>query len=680
MTHLLGWSVVLFGYAVLSSVSVMIHRLTMHHVSGILLCSVLLPFIFSFLYHKVKRKRDKGVRTLVSTESCSRHEIFGGSSWFMVVYLLLWAAGVALLVGSTSDVVLRSPWQAIHHVFPYVFFFASIVFGIILFSRYKVPVILFTLILHTFLLHLFVPLSHVLPWGGDVWRHIAMEERVVASEYIHPVLIGDTVEMIPMFGVQIPRLFSHPQKLGYSMLWGMTSFIQYITGLSFEIIHICLVPLLFSFMVPVLLFRLGAVLFGTTRRGLWLAAASLILYPIQAAGSLTVPVSLGFVFFLFVLTIWATYLRYGYRYMRWMWWVTTALLFFGYSLYAVLGLLLLVYTYAYRYIKGISSLWIKRSVLGIGMGLSIFVIPVFEWLAGTWQMGGVDILREIKQILGQWSGLYYISQIRDHDISSGNMLINQTPLYAYVETVFTVWRWWILGVLSGVYASVFVAMWFIIKDKIDDRWRILLWFGISLFGGYLIGWHLGGGDRAIIRRLDLVLGLLIVLFACYGWVNIMDMLSIRLSRVWYKVVVMVSVLFVILLGVQTYISGPDEYVLHKDSYDAARIVATELEWENPQCIIADTWELLALERFTHAYIIGGGFPMVHGYGQPERVRLYHQLTSDFVGDELEVAHELTGDDSCVFITSVNNVDVEGVTALFGSDPERVGGVFIWRED
>ncbi|MBU0661369.1 hypothetical protein KKG22_04310 [Patescibacteria group bacterium] len=674
MTYVIAVTVVIYSYALLSGISVMWHHLTMAHITGILSINAVLPVLFWVIMKKKKTKRDRGVRLLVDKYACSAHAVFGRSPLYLIAFIFLWAIGMALLFSSTSDAVLLSPWQTVHHLFSYIFALVTLLVGILLFSRHSTGVLLIVLMLYGVLLHAYVPLSHVLPWGGDVWRHIAIEERIVNEEFIHPVLFGEMNDVISVWSLDIPRVLVHPQKYSYSLLWGLTSIIHTLTGLSLEWIHIWLVPLLFALIVPVLLFRLGHLLFNHPRRGLWFAAGTFAVYPFQAAGSLTIPVSLSFVFFLLTLIVWATYLRYGYRYMRILLLFLGILLCFAYSLYAILFWGLLLCTVVYQKIKRIKNIGLRRVLFWLLMIASMGVIPLIEWLFGTWHMTSFS-LNNVVQALGQWSGWYYVTEIRDHDILSGNILINHTPSYAYVASFLTMWRWWILAVLAGIYASVGAGIFFVIKDAMDDRWRVLWWASVSLFGGYIIGWHFGAGDLALVRRLDIVLALLVVLFAVRGWGDLMDILRTRVAKKTYRVILLTCVLCFIALGLQTYLSGPDEHVISKDEYDAGQFISEELSWHEPACVIADTWVLLALERSTHAYVVGGGFPMEHQYGQRERVALFEDIEQGtFTTSSLAHAHTLTSSTEC-FVVTENDVVLD---ELF-EEQERIGSLHVWKE-
>ena len=120
--------------------------------------------------------------------------VFGGRWILAVLYGVLWLAGFWLLVGSRSDAALFSPWQAIHPYFLPIFFGLTVLLGIMLFSRFRTSTLLFFIIAQSFLLHFYLPLSHELPWGGDVWRHVANEERLSQGEFIYPVAVGTNVE------------------------------------------------------------------------------------------------------------------------------------------------------------------------------------------------------------------------------------------------------------------------------------------------------------------------------------------------------------------------------------------------------------------------------------------------------------------------------------------------------
>jgi len=91
---------------------------------------------------------------------------------------------------NNSASVLDSPWQTIDKYYLPIFFLLTFFLVLIVFSQYKVKFILSLIVFHSLLLHLYLPVTHVLPWGGDVWRHIGIETSLSRGEIYPPVLAG----------------------------------------------------------------------------------------------------------------------------------------------------------------------------------------------------------------------------------------------------------------------------------------------------------------------------------------------------------------------------------------------------------------------------------------------------------------------------------------------------------
>ena len=157
--------------------------------------------------------------------------------------------------------------------------------------------------MQAFLLHAYLPLSHDLPWGGDVWRHLAVEERLMEGGQVLPVLFGDEAKWVEKIGIDIPEVLISPYKYSYSQLWGSSVLLAKTFSVNLLLINKWLVPILFSLVMTFVLYRIGWLLFGNKRQGLWLVWLSFIPFSFQALGGLTLPVSLGYLNFFFVLML-----------------------------------------------------------------------------------------------------------------------------------------------------------------------------------------------------------------------------------------------------------------------------------------------------------------------------------------------------------------------------------------
>lgn len=689
MTAIFAWFLVFSLLSLFAGIAIVFYKITDLVMLGVYFGVAMITSII-FLWYKKKKVKNK----VDKIESVNNNLILFNNNIFLLLgYITFWLLGFFLLYRSGSTGEILSPWQAINSYYLPVFFILTILSGVMLFSKYKTKVILFVFILQSVLLHLYIPMSHELPWGGDVWRHVAVEKQIMAEEFILPVLIGSQAEWQEVANVDLPKVFFQPQKYSYGHMWGATIFLAKTFSVDLLSVNRWLVPVVWGFLIPFILFRIGCLLFDSQRKGLWLVWFSFLPASLQAFGGMTLPVSFGFILFLFTLMLWLQYLRDNNKYQKYLVLFLSVLMLFGYSLYFFLIWFVIFSSFIIKkllinkklFIFNLQPTLFKKVCLASLFLSSIFVIPVIEIL------GKVSFIPEkiawwenIKQIVGQFTGWFYVSMIRPHDILSGNFLFNHTPDYAYIANIFNIWRWWLVPAMCLVWVIFKFSAWkMFTRGKIVEK--VLLNLVFVIFGGYIIGWFMLQGDRLFTRRLELVLAFLVITFLAYGLLFFLQKLN------WQKKYLKVFVLFNILLFswfiTFTYTSGPDGRVVSRAEYSVAEYV-----WDNlgpvasisdfdKHCVLGDTWFLLALEGFSSGQIIGGGFPIDYQFGQADRVRLFNKLTENPEESDLVEMHNLTNVDKCWFIQKselFSDLNIDKINQIFNSEPEMVDGFFIWQ--
>ena len=223
----------------------------------------------------------------------------------------------------------------------------------------------------------------MLPWGGDVWRHLAVENKLISGEPELPVLFGQgktfrNYEITKLGNYKIPDVLVVPHKYSYGQLWGTSVAIAKIFDVSLLTVNKWLVPILWSVAMPILLFRIGTLLFASKRYGLWLAGLMAFPFSWQALGSLTLPVSLGYITFFFVLSLWLEYLFNKEKSQRNLALLFATFMVFGYSLHFILIWSVIIITYGVRFILGIKHDLLRRSLAVVGFFASLWIIPVLE--------------------------------------------------------------------------------------------------------------------------------------------------------------------------------------------------------------------------------------------------------------------------------------------------------------
>jgi len=664
MIRVLAWLTSFLLLGLVSSIFVVFNKLSLGLIWWVyLLVALLTLIIYSFLSRQ-SYQREVGVWT----EQVKEKILFKKSLLLPILYVILWLAGFYLLLISKSNTVLQSPWQTISEYYLPIFFVLTLLSGIFLFARYKIKMILFIFILQSILLHLYLPLSHQQPWGGDVWRHLAIESQIEEGRQILPVLVGPEAEWQEKVGVDVPKVFFSPQKYTYSQLWGTTVLLSQTLQADLITVNKWLVPILWSIVMPFILFRIGWLLFNSRRKGLWLTWLSFLAFPFQALGGLTLPVSLGYLTFFFVLMLWLQYLRDNYSGQKWLVVLFSILMLFGYSLHFILIWLIILFSYILK----------KIQHRGVGIGLlfaSFFILPVVELVSklSHWPEK-LNFLDNIYQLVGQFTGWFYASLIRPHDILSGNILFNHTPDYAFVTNIFTTWRWYLIPLMIIFILLFKYSVWKIVWQKVNQGWGVLVWLVCLVWGGYFIDWYVLVGDRLLTRRLDLLLAFLWLLFVTYALHYILS--KCKVKKLFVKISILLAIFILSWFGTMTYASGPDMRVVSASEYLAAEMISNN----HGGCVLADTWTLLALEGLTAKDIVGGGFPINYQFGQSERVDLLEQFTIKPSLGLLDQAKELTGAEACCLILDKELVNKTEVDGIYGVEAQKVDNLLVWGPD
>ncbi|MCF6276657.1 MAG: hypothetical protein L3J07_02290 [Candidatus Magasanikbacteria bacterium] len=576
-----------------------------------------------------------------------RKQLFKKRWWFITLYLVGWIFGMILLFQSKTGEVLQTPWQAISPWFLIVFFLLTFLAGIITFSRFKVGKVLFILILHSFLLHSYLPMAHTNPWGGDVWRHLAIEQKLVNEEQILPVLVGENVEWKEVAGVDIPVVFTAPQKYSYGQMWGLNIVFAKTFGFKLNTLHIWLTPVLWSFFVPLLLFFIGSYLFRSRCFALLLVWLSFLPFPFQALGALTLPVSLGFISFLFTLLLLVLYFGEDKRIKSKNKNLQKMLaIFFGVSMifsYSLYLFVLFLLVFAILIFKKFKNNIAKIILLFSG----ILFLPIIEIISKTsvWPKS-FNFVESLTQFVGQFSGWYFARAIRPHDILSGNIFFNHTPELAFVGSIFTNWRWYIPIVLLVLWGTATFGFIKKFKTKIVNEFTILF-LSISIFGSYIIGWFFLEGDRQLVRRLDLLLAFSVLLLFIFGASYLLQNKKVK------PYIILIFLAVFSFFATTNLASGPDMRVVSENEYKMAEKVWSQVEGEN-YCVIADTWILLPLEAISSREIIGGGFPIDYQFGQSELAEIHNGLKNGENEELLKRAFELTNAETCFMVKEYEN--------------------------
>ncbi len=586
-------------------------------------------------------------------------------SWGLgLAYAVLVLLGLGLLLSSRSSGVISAPWQVIHPIFIYVFAAATFILGLLIFSRLGSRLLLVLFMVHGLLMHSYLPLTHTLLYGADSWRHLATEERLVRGEGTFKPEISDTVSA--------PNQDIDLGLVSYSQLWGITSVLAGLTGASLLWLNQWLVPILWALVLPLLLYEFACTLRWSRELTFGLIFLSFLPFALTSAGSFTLPVSFGFLSWLFFILLLVKRLVKPETGQRIVLGFLCIQLCGGYALYALLAviffivaeLFLQLQNKAQRHFNGFFAVIVGLSIVGI----TVF-IPLLEYFAGYNTLVPTTLwFGQLKQFVGNFTAAYVAAGPRPHDIATGNIIFNQVPLASFVTNLFTWTRWPLVGFMLAWWGLCIRGWYYLLQQ----RGAVSHWFAVvsgGVFGAYVLGRYFFQGEQVLTRRLEVVVALAAIFLVCSAVLGLSDRYKLRYSKNWLLVVLGV----VSLATSASFTLGPDTLTVSNDQYQAMKWVHERVGQNQAKCVLAETFPLLALEALSRKEIIGGGFPISHDFEQPEQQKLYTRLAADPL-DNVAVgeALQLTDAEHCFLVAPLN----EEVVAV--EPAAKFGTVAVWE--
>lgn len=523
------------------------------------------------------------------------------SGFGVMVYLAFAGASVYFLAQTTAGGSIVNPWKIIDPQFLYYFGAATLVLGLLIFTRMRATTVLFLLCIHTLILHSYLPLTHSLFYGADGWRHIGYVESIIHEQ---PIITAE-LSAAPSIGARLG-------VLSYGQFWSLTALLSRLFGIGSISLMAWLLPVLWSLTVPFLLYRFGEAVGLRRRAALILVWLSCLPYAMQVAGSFSLPVNLGFIFWLvsmlFVLER-AKQPEHGQ---------VGILVFFGllsifsYSLFCILFWFSWVVVEIFLLLRH-SHTNARRVGVVVMSFLGMVMIPLVELVThySHWP-AKIAWLEQLRQLVGNFTAYYVATGPRPHDIPTGNVLFNQIPFSAFVSNSLLAHLWWLVPVAIAFWVLAKVG-WFTLDKKSNVAQQWLAVFSVACFGGYIISRYILVGEQLFARRLDVVLALLGLTLAVTA-----GQLIAKSLRGTTQVLVILGFVVVATLSIcASYSLGPDTDAVSVEAYSAMQQVWQADKTADNHCIIADTYPLLALEAISQRNVIGGGFPIDQYYMQPD---------------------------------------------------------------
>ncbi|MFH1789793.1 MAG: hypothetical protein ABH832_01870 [bacterium] len=573
----------------------------------------------------------------------------------VIIYFILVGIAFYILMRSSTAQSITSPWQSISSSFFYIYFSATVILGFLIYSKLSRGFIIFLLIVHSLLLHSYLPLSHNMIFGADQWRHMAVEKQIVESNGLNYLSFDNKPQTI------IQKL--DPGRLGYANLWATESSISILSNRSLVSVNRWLVPLLFAIFFPLLLYMLARKLDLNEQSSLFCVWASSLFFPLQSLGSMTLPVSFGLGYWMIFLILLACRIKKPKPGQRWILLVLLALGFFGYSLYLILSVVAWIFAEIIinkKSVKFLPTNFVYYALTCLFIGL---IIPLLEIIAGY---GSIDssknIISAIKQFVGNISAFFLATGPRTHDIIGGNIIFNQVPSYSFIANVLTSNLWWISGVAIIIILLAFLGWlsWLVSKKK------ELLWFAsisCGLWLAYFLSFYMLKGERVLSRRLDMALAIGLLFLFVAG-----------ISKYFLKQRPSIFKISIIVIGLSLAITaslslGPDSHAISSDEYNTAGFIWDDSSSDLNHCVIANTYALLPLEYISAKNIVGGGFPINRYFAQPERVKLEEQFKSSYSGKLWQEAIDQTQAEKCYVVLEndlPNEIDIDLDLIKFGN--------------
>ena len=560
---------------------------------------------------------------------------------FSIFFIILFIAGGSLLFISASGRNLSSPWQAITVWYLPVIFAVLLLLVLAVFSRAKIVSVLIMIILSSLLIHSYL-LVYQNGFGGDRWRHLASENRIMAGLEYQPTLLAGNLWQSDILGFKIPRALIDPGKISYGLQWSLEIIAGKVTGASAFDINKLLLPILWSIFLPLILAALAGLIWPNRLFILFSAALAGFFYLLQYYGAQGLPVGYGALWWSYFLIFAAAAVKSpaAKRYYPIVI-LFTILMYFNYSLAFILSAMALVLALAFKLKPALKYLLIFLSAI------SIFVLELI--LAG----GHLA-----------YSGLW--SWWRDGDL----LLFEAGRNLPYMSTYkFLALSLFFVLILASIIINIFRC-----KNRLIN---FIAWLFIIIMINYGLSWIFIGGSLNLARRLTIFAALLLPLVIVWGIVyNLKKMKGIALTLI---------LIIICLLGVLVYRSGPVLSVsVGSADYQAAEIVWQEIKGDyNNYCVLGDMELLLPLESLSDKEVVNGNFPVQENYVDIVRPRLYQKLISgnnySVIGETLDLSQK----QHCIF--AVRKDQAAALPATFISQMNQDSQVisstdyFIWKK-
>jgi len=471
------------------------------------------------------------------------------------LFLLSAAAGFYAVFNSPDASGLSSPWLALPLWYLAPIFVCS---GLAFYAAFKggktwqplCAIIILSLLVHSYLL------AYSQGFGGDRFRHLASEERMLAGLEYQPTLSASNLWIRQIGPLRVPAALIDSAKLSYGMEWSLEVIVSKITGIGVFQINRFLLLVIWSLFLPLLIYAASLLIWPDRRRLALLAAAmSSSFYLLQYYGSQGLPASFGFLGFALAAALWLSWSRTKETRLLLFCLFFSVLSYFNYSLAFILIVIFGTLAESMRFGKIVA--WTAAAASAallflLDTGLQPRFSFSFDRVYSAWRDGNMLVFQSgsrLAKFIGQ-----------------GHVIIDILMLAIFTAVA----CWLLLGLLR----------------KKDERANLIAIFFVTVTAAYLASWIFTAGDHTLSRRLTLFAVLPLALILPYG----IDGLANSAKRQ-----VVVSTLLAAFTA-YSYFSGPVlDVSLTRSDIDAARLIWPSVSRDPSACVRQPLPVVLALE-------------------------------------------------------------------------------------
>lgn len=566
--------------------------------------------------------------------------IFQFKNIWLGVMAVLAILGWVIIYSARTGNYLSSPWQVISPWFVVIIFALAILMYLLVFSKRSNVVIVISIIVFSFLIHSYF-LVYQEGFGGDRWRHIGSENRIMRGLEYQPTLLTSDIWYSQIGGVNVPRALIDTAKISYGFEWSLVVTASKISGINVVRVDQFLGLILLSLFLPLVMYAVAMALWPQRQFALLSALIPTAFHAIQYYSSQTLPAGLSFIFLIFIVGLWSANLKNSTKTSTLFILFLTVLMYFSYSLGFFLAVLMAI----------LYGLFKLKNRFKYALIVFLPAIFIMEWLSFDSKFDGHFSVR-----------IFYNSLMRQ-----SNFIYNGVGRFLPFDVPYSHWISQLLA-LSVMAVLLFFIWWIFTLKNVS-----LKYFAsglILILINYILSWNLLSGLHIISRRLDIFAAIFMAMLLAWG-------LAYNLAG--KKMVVVVAIVMSV-LTITTYASGP----ILNASVTTNETLAMKYVWQEISnrpadfCVLANTWPLLALEAYSGKEVVAGNFPSDYNHQQPERVEIFDVIRKNPSRHILDRALRVTGKKECFLVIEDGAPEVtRDIKSMLG-EPKVFGNNLVWR--